>query len=239
MKPTIVLYTHTDVRDVWPPFFGQTGRWMDGFDKVVFVNKDDESIPQDYRKVFYDDRRVYRERLLMCLEQIDNGFIFFHHEDMFLYGRPDIPRIERYCDRLAETDLSFVKVIRAGDEEGFPDMKYNELKKFDATFGYIFAIQPAIWKREKFIELVRHSGGNTIWEFESAAQDVCRSRGIYGYYVDDGGVKRGRHHWDSVVYPYVATAVVSGRWNTMEYPGELAEIFKTYNIDLTKRKTNG
>ena len=42
----------------------------------------------------------------------------------------------------------------------------------------------------------------------------------------DQGNKRGRNHWDSNIYPYVATAVVKGKWNLNEYSHKLNTILK-------------
>lgn len=231
------MYTHTDVKDVWAPFFGQTEKYLNDFKKYIFVNKYVEGIPSDYEKVLYNDSEIYRHRFLHCLNQITDEFIIIHHEDMFLYGEADIERLINYQNRLTN-QYSFVKLIRGGNGEGEPDEMYPELKKLDKSFEYIFAIQPTIWKREKLIELLEHSGGDSIWEFEVAAQKTCRDRNILGYYVDDGGIKRGRLHWDSKVYPYVATAVVKGKWNTKEYPKELEDIGAEYNIDYKTRGTN-
>ena len=95
-----------------------------------------------------------------------------------------------------------------------------------------------ISKTEKLIEVFENSEGNSIWEFEVAAQKTCRDRNILGYYVDDGGIKRGKLHWDSKVYPYIATAVVKGKWNTKEYSEELRVIGAEYNIDYKIRGNN-
>jgi hypothetical protein len=237
MNCAIVLYTHTDVKDVWPPFFGQTDKFLPDSKKYIFVNEDDNNIPSNYNKVYYDDSKIYRERFLTCLEQIDDEFVMIHHEDMFLYGKPDIERLINYQNRLTN-QYSFVKLIRGGNSQGKSDDVYPELKLIDKSFEYIFAIQPTIWKTDKLIELLKHSEGNSIWEFEVAAQRTCRDRDILGYYVDDGGIQRGRFHWDSKVYPYVATAVVKGKWNTKEYPKELEVIGAEYNIDYETRGTN-
>ena len=237
MKPAIVVYTHSDVKDVWIPFFGQTKKYLKGFKKYIFVDKDVGEIPSDYEKVLYDDSKIYRHRFLSCLKNITDEFVIIHHEDMFLYGEADVERLINYQNRLTN-QYSFVKLIRGGKGEGKPDEVYPELKKMDKSFDYIFAIQPTIWKRDKLIELLEHSGGDTIWEFEVAAQKTCKDRNILGYYVDDGGTKRGSLHWDSKVYPYVATAVVKGKWNTKEYPKELEDISVEYNIDYKTRGTN-
>lgn len=240
MKPTIVMYTHTDVKDIWKPFFGQTEKYLNEFKKVIFVNEHLEEIPDNYEVILYDDSKNYRERLLSCLKQIDDEYFIFHHEDMFLYNKPDIKRIEDYTDYLINTyEKSFIKLIRGGVSVGESDKNIPELKIITTDFDYIFAIQPCIWKKNKLVEMIEYSAGADIWDFEVKAQDACRRRSILGWYVDDGGVQRGGYHWDSKVYPYVATAVVKGKWNTREYPNELFSIFEEYNVDLEKRERNG
>ena len=43
----IVVYTHTDMKDVWVPFFGQLRKYMPDNEVYVCVNKDDEML-SDY-----------------------------------------------------------------------------------------------------------------------------------------------------------------------------------------------
>ena len=49
--------------------------------------------------------------------------------------------------------------------------------------------------------------------------------------------KRGKNHWDSNYFPYIATAIVKGEWNFMEYKTELMEIL-TSNKIFTNRSFN-
>ena len=42
-------------------------------------------------------------------------------------------------------------------------------------------------------------------------------------------------HYDSNAYPYVATAIVKGKWNMSGYPNELNRILKENNIDKNVR----
>jgi hypothetical protein len=47
--------------------------------------------------------------------------------------------------------------------------------------------------------------------------------------------KRGENHYDSDVYPYIATALVKGKWNINEYPSELGGLLSINNIDINNR----
>ena len=44
-------------------------------------------------------------------------------------------------------------------------------------------------------------------------------------------------HWDSKTFPYIATAIVKGKWNLSEYKQELGMILSSYKIDLGARGT--
>lgn len=46
--------------------------------------------------------------------------------------------------------------------------------------------------------------------------------------------KRGMSHYDSSIWPYIATAIVKGRWNFSEYPNELKYLFDEYSIKTTR-----
>jgi hypothetical protein len=46
---------------------------------------------------------------------------------------------------------------------------------------------------------------------------------------------RGKYHYDSEVFPYIATAINKGKWNFSEYQEELSLLFKEYNIDKNLR----
>jgi hypothetical protein len=47
--------------------------------------------------------------------------------------------------------------------------------------------------------------------------------------------KRGSLHFDSIVYPYIATAIIKGKWNLSEYPNELGDLLNEYKIDKSIR----
>ena len=42
-------------------------------------------------------------------------------------------------------------------------------------------------------------------------------------------------HFDSFVWPYIATAIVKGKWNITQYSKELDLILNESNIDIEKR----
>jgi len=73
--------------------------------------------------------------------------------------------------------------------------------------------------------------------FEPAATKTCRELGIQGLVCYHGEPKRGKYHHDTSVFPYIATALVKGRWNVSEYREELEPLLVEYNIDEHHRGT--
>ena len=71
----IVVYTHTDMKDVWPMFFGQFKKYINGYKVYVAVNEVDTQIPSDYIQLVYDDSKSYTERWGQILPQIDEEII--------------------------------------------------------------------------------------------------------------------------------------------------------------------
>ena len=45
-----------------------------------------------------------------------------------------------------------------------------------------------------------------------------------------GEKKRGMYHYDSIVFPYIATAINKGKWNMSEYQTELDKMFNEYGV---------
>ena len=94
-----------------------------------------------------------------------------------------------------------------------------------------FSIQPTIIRKDILLQIASNVGALNIWDFENAivgsGMDFMARRG------DEK--KRGLYHYDSFVYPYVATAINKGKWNLKEYTEELNPIFDEYNINPFER----
>lgn len=75
-----------------------------------------------------------------------------------------------------------------------------------------------------------------IRQFEPHVQQVCRDLKIKGLFHYNQEPKRGDHHYDSSVYPYIATAIVKGQWNLSGYPEELGNILIKIILMLTSEE---
>jgi hypothetical protein len=222
----IIVYTHTDMKDIWPMFFGQLKKYIGDTKVYVAVNKDDTQI-SDYIRIIYDDSKVYTERWKDILEQIEEETFMFMHEDMILFDKLNFQMLEKYISYINDKMLDSIKLILAGDVfEQWPidtTLVSNQYSKF--------SIQPTITRKNIFKEKVNGVSALNIWQFEEAITTTGRD-----FMVRVGGErKRGLYHYDSLIFPYVATAINKGKWNLNEYMDVLNPMFEEYNINPFER----
>tara|TARA_B100000530_G_scaffold320984_1_gene254760 strand:- start:40 stop:759 length:720 start_codon:yes stop_codon:yes gene_type:complete len=231
----IVMYTHSDYKDLWPMYFGQSDLYIpNDMTKYVIANTTD-GLPSNWKTLKYDDSLTYSERLASCISSIDEDYVLIEHEDMVLYDEPDLEFVYEFVDALDQSDYDYIKLLKGGDPAP-EDIPYegHELLFIAPTFSY--AVQPTIWKKSRLVEFVTALGdkGKNPSMLEISSPSVCGELKIQGLYSYCGEPKRGMYHWDSDVYPYVATAVVRGKW-TNEYVDELSVLHDTYDIDSSVR----
>ena len=225
----IVLYTHTDMKDIWNMVFGQTNKYLSDYKVYVAVNQYDESIPQNYTQLIYDDSQTYTERWKQILPQISEEVILFMHEDMIMLDTPSINHINTYYELVLSGRVYSVKLLLVGDRfaPSFVDstLVSNQFSKL--------SIQPTIISKNRFLSILERVGSKNIWDFEMAI-----TGNLNDFLVQLGNeVKRGMYHYDSIVFPYIATAINKGKWNYSEYKKELDVLSDEYNINLSDRGT--
>lgn len=239
-----ILYTHTDYSDVWAMYFGQAEKYFQAFSKnYVFVNEYSELLPKYFQQIIYNDKSPYVNRLLECLAHINEEILFINHEDMVLYDFPDMSKILGYVEAMKKKPwylfganrYDFIRLVRGGSYCSSKSWSVPSLSCLHLWSRWIFSIQPSFWNKERFIKLLERHSGQHIWGFEAAAQMTCRKLMIRGAFSDTIGKKIGTMHWDNPTYPYIATAVVKGKWNTGEYGEILGRLFRGYGINKSIR----
>jgi hypothetical protein len=222
----LIVYTHTDMKDVWPMFFGQLKKYIGDTKVYVAVNEDDTQL-SDYIRIIYDDSNQYTQRWKEILEKVEEETFIFLHEDMILFDKVDFQLLEKYIRYVGDGLVESIKLILAGD-------RFDEwsVDKTLVTNQYAkFSIQPTITQKKVFQQLVENLPPMNIWEFEESIVSSGRD-----FMVKVGNEKkRGIYHYDSPVFPYIATAINKGKWNMTEYYKELDLLFKEYNINPFNR----
>lgn len=232
---TMFMYSHSSYSDVWKPFFKQSEAYTPKYRKVLFSDDDLGKTPGDWGYIQYEDTDSYSDRMYKSLEKIDTDLCFLHHEDMFLYSEPNYDLLDKYEDIVLNSNIDFIRLLRSTDKPVFNYKGVNSLYPVPAHSQYFFSVQPTICKTESLLNIYKNTKINHIREFEIKVQRVCQELDIKGLFHYDSEPKRGDHHYDSNVYPYIATAIVKGKWNLMDYPEELGAILAENQIDVDIR----
>ena len=230
----LVVDTTSKYSDVWPMFFGQLQKYFpQEIKKYLFTDTSLDLKINNLVKIYYNNDDSYRTQLLTCLEQVQEKYILYNSEDYILYDNVDMETI-KYLKEVLEinNDFDFVKFIK-GPERVHQIENDPNLYVIDSSDSNFFAQQASLWKTESLLKIFRSSPpDNGRMEQEPGGSAIARRLGIGGLQYHTGKeIKRGIHHWDSIIYPCIATAVVKGRWNVKEYKDLLSSMFLEYEID--------
>lgn len=231
---TIFTYTHENCIDIWEPYLDSLDKYATEIPSIVIVNEDYENHGRHKFRV-YDDTKNYCDEYVRCLrDNVDTKYFIYMQEDFILYDRVNMEAIQRYVNFLEEGTASFVRLIRCGDVSNvhLKDDLYwiTDPSKTHASVN-CFSMQPTIWNREHFINLYEAARCERFGEFPAYTQNMNRMgiRGVYSY--NNEPMRKNSSHYDSSVFPYIATAIVQRKWNMTEYDVELESIFSRYEID--------
>lgn len=218
-KYCIVTYSHTNCKDVWKPYFNRLDKYAQNIPSFWLCNED----VADFGRHFcfkYNDGESFSNQLLYPLEFLrDNGYKYFIYsqEDFILYDLVNESALYDAIEQIKSGKTDFVKLIKSGDTEYCMQAAVHDIDKFISFYN---KYQIDSIRQEGFLRT------SSIGEYES--------KWLPSEWV---GGKRGMCHWDSKVWPYIATALVRGKWNISEYKKELTEFKNEYMIDFTERGT--
>lgn len=214
----IVLYSHSDYLDCLNVCVDQLYKY-DLTNIILVYNLDSY---RDIKTIKYDDNLSYTEKLLSCLEQINlNSFIYLH-EDFIIYDQPKIDLINEYFKYIDNDFAHSIRLIRSGvDTLYFP--LGLQMYKIIHPLDKHYAGQASVFKNDYLKKLLRHHKGKNLWAFEEEVQSLAAYHNNYVVWDTNYNHKRGLVHYDSNVFPYMATAICKGKWNT-EYRKEISTI---------------
>jgi hypothetical protein len=211
MIPTL-LYTHSSYSDVLSNFLSCYSKFGKSCLDITLLS--DKENDFGLKQITYDDSKSYTDRLLDCLSQYDASHFMFLHEDFFLYAKPNLELLSDLSSIVREDDLDFIRLIRSGDSSYLiPSSRPNLYR----TLNH-FAVQAMICSKSYLLDRVSRNPDTNIWDLELKEMHNP-SNGLYYY---NGEPSRGGH-FDSSVFPYMATAIVKGSWNP-EYKHEILSL---------------
>lgn len=232
-KIALVVWTHSSYDDCWDMFFDNLEKYASEFKVYVFTDK---SIKRtNINEIIYNPNYYsFTNEYLKCLENVHEKYILHMQEDFILFNYVNYNNIKKYINVLENTEYNFIRLIRSS-------VINPKLIKFDNNL-YIdnnnkFILQATIWNKKLLKQLyktntnIKRIGSNM--ETKDFIKNIKNYKGLFTYHYDS--YKRGRYHWDSKDFPYIATGICRGLWNYTEYKEIYDILFKKYKININKR----
>lgn len=222
-----VCYTNSNTSDVWDMFYEQNRKYCS---YPLYLLSDVPHNDKKYKNIYiYKNTQPYWKTWVQTLEDINPEFFIYLQEDFVLYDKVNEEKINEYEQFLKENpEYSFVRLLKSGSLQNIQSAE--TLFDIESNNQNIFSMQPTIWRTSDFIKLYKEVKATKWFENETYVQK-CIELKIKGVYHYDNEAKRGQNHYDSNVYPYIATALVKGKWNFTEYSKELKNLLQKFKIN--------
>jgi hypothetical protein len=236
----IIVNTVSSCSDIWEMFFTELDKYFPNQKVYVFSDVEHE-ILNKYNVVLYDKNLDFRTQYLNCLRHVEEEYFINMNDDYVLFNTVNIEKLNELVNILkTDENISF---IRVGKGYNNTNLRYKDTNLFylDPKIMYFYSQTPAVWKTETLIKIHELSPVSSIGrkdnlpQLELVANDVCINLKLTGLYYYDNEPIRGHSHYDSSIFPYIASALMCGTWNIREYNNELMPLIQKYNIDINKR----
>lgn len=235
-KIAFFVYTNSDYFDILYPCIKRIRKYLPKVKLYVAANKNDDLLNKfNAIHIEYDNEKIYSNRMYDSLLQIKDDYIVYMHEDMILYKSPDYKKIVDLANIMHIEKIDFIRFCINDGTQVKEEIAGTNLRSYDGE--YYFSVQPSIWNVNSLRQFMKHENKN-IWDLELYSQNTCKTNYKAYTYSTLNENKKGLGHKESIIFPYIATAITKGKWNTLEYKDELTTIFNEYSIDQKIRGTN-
>ncbi len=232
----IIINTNRKNSDLLPIIEGQCSKLAVGFKTLYLTEQEAPIKPKNY--IGYT-KSIFSQQIKECLPSIKEEFFLFMCDDNIPYKEIQLSRINNLLNYMNIYSLDSIRLV-TGDSS-------RELKLTDNLYllpesdPNHFTLQPTIWRKSSFQKIFEqgidgHIGGVDYENmFEIKGSYITRALNMQMAYWYEEEPKRGQAHYDSNIFPVIASALVKGKWNLSEYNKELTEILEQYKIDPSLR----
>ena len=225
-----IAYTNSKCSDIWEMFIKENQKHTK---MPLYIISDKQPEIKHDGTIIYQGDEPYYKTWIDAAEKFGNDYFIYLQEDFVLYNDVNEDKINEYVEFLKNhPGYSFIRLLKV--VSFYNKRLLSTLYEVESSNENVFAMQPTIWKTVDYIKLI-NLVQSKIWYDEGSYKNKMINLNMMGAYHYDGERKIGRSHYDSNVYPYIATALVKGKWNMGEYGIELNKLIKEYNIDVNKR----
>lgn len=238
MDKALIVNSHSSNIECLKLFFKCMERYIgqDYFSSIyLFIDESDYVSPDYVTDVYYNPNDNFRDQMVFCLGHVREEILLYSNDDYLFYETADLDLANQLVDELISSDLSFIKFCHT-DLEAYKEYK-PKLLLIDKSCENTYSQTLTFWKTKDILKIHRRcppseigAKGDIFGHLEVVAKHICRHLDIKGVCYYNNESKRGAVHFDTEVFPHIASAIGRGGHWTTEYPEELRKIMETYNV---------
>ena len=221
---SILVNTTDSFEDCWMPFFKLFKQFWPEFNGKIYLNTETKSFTYKDLNIISVQNGLTDMPWSHCLdaavEQIEEKYFIYMQEDYFLHKRVKHKEITDFFYKIKQYDLDCLHLTDQSTSGPFSDFIFNEnILKIEKNAKYRISTQAALWKKEKFKQLLRpwESG----WDFEKFGTIRSKKLPLKIMTINH---KHYRKNFNEII-PYVFTGIIKGKWKK-----EVQPLFNKYNI---------
>lgn len=235
MKTSFLTYSNSKCEDLWKGYFSRLDKYAPNI-KGVFISDKNPNSGHIWSE--YNNDEPYWEVFSRSIDKIETDTLIYMQEDFILYDFIQKDLIKKAIEILEnDKEISFIRFIKCGElineEYEKPFYRHTHITKNPHYSINSYSMQPTLWKKEKLKELVIKTKEEKWFESMNYTKSMNELE-IYGLYVYQEEERVGGHFYSNI-FPYIATALVRGKWNFSEYPKRMKDFFDEYLIDFNTR----
>jgi hypothetical protein len=237
MSISILIYTHDEYSFLWKVMFLLCKKYIHNINIHVLYNNNADTnivnkyIPDDYILHVYDNSLIWTKRILKALEEINDDYILFLHEDWLPIGEVKLSILETMINFMKNINCGFLlsyshistTSTQDGIYTGFQDYYYYQEK------NHIF--QPAIWNKKVFQEFCTTLNKNKNQNEDKECLDFMYYKNCWS--VQNKETVTSLRTTNSLMFPHMH-AMSEGLWNFKKYP-TLKNFLNSYDVDTDSR----
>lgn len=224
---SLLVYTNSKCKDLHEGYFSRIKKFFPSL-KNIFLTSN-ESI-EGINSIEYDNNSSHYEQMINALDLIPTDYVLYNQEDYILFDFVLEDKIIEYLEILeSDRNISFIRLIYSGVNDSEIKPYKQDLFYLNPNSFYFYSTQATIWRKSDLKEMFQYSKVKEIFD-EPQNSFYLKNLNKIGLCSIEKGKKVGGHY-NSLVYPYIATALVKGKWNYSEYEEELDIFFNEFKIN--------
>lgn len=232
----ILVYTHSDYSFMWKAMIPLLQKHVKNINiHWLFEDTSDEIInkliPSEWIKHTFSENMIWTKRVLKALNEIDEKYILFLHEDWLPIEDIKIEILNEMIDFMKNQNcgflLSYSHISTTSRQSGIQTS--NKEYYFYSENNHVF--QPAIWNKNVFIEFCNVLNKTKHQNEDHECLEFMRKKNCWS--VQNLSTVTTLRTTNSLFFPHMH-ALSEGLWNFTKYP-TLKKFLETFNIDTNTR----